>query len=186
MRILEHGHWLVLAGSVAIGGAMGLMWLAGYPWWYPGAVVAGLIAITLGNAVEAWERIRALGALQKEVEVLRGRIAEEQQAPAEAAVEPRRGPPTGSGVPQVPPAALPILPQSVENRFRTATEMAAAAISSLFGAWRGKNPKGWWEDFIDEALMPAFSVALKKVDPALLGTQEKVRKSQFGPGDRKP
>ena len=183
MRILEHGHWLVLIGAVAIGGAMGQMILAEYPWWYPGAVVAGLIAITIGNAIEAWERIRALGALRKEVEVLRGRIAEEQQAPAEVAVEPQRGPPTGSGVPQVPLAALP---QSVENRFRTATEMAAAAISSLFGAWRGKNPKGWWEDFIDEALMPAFSVALKKVDPALLGTQEKVRKSQFGPGDRKP
>ena len=183
MRILEHGHWLVFAGSVAVGVGMGQMILEGYPWWYPGAVVAGFIAITIGNSVEAWGRIQALGALRKEVEVLRGRIADQQQGPTEAAVEPQRGPPTSSGVPQVPLAALP---QSVENRFRTATEMAAATIAALFGAWRGKNPKGWWEDFIDEALMPAFSVALKKVDPALLGTQEKVRKSQFGPGDRKP
>jgi len=183
MRILEHGHWLGLAGSIAVGVAMGQMILAEYPWEYPLTVVVGITLITLGNSVEAWGRIQALGALRKEVEVLRGRIADQQQGPTEAAVEPQRGPPTSSGVPQVPLAALP---QSVENRFRTATEMAAATIAALFGAWRGKNPKGWWEDFIDEALMPAFSVALKKVDPALLGTQEKVRKSQFGPGDRKP
>lgn len=178
MNIVKYGPVLAFIGATAMGVAMGQMVLAGYPWEYPLAVVVGLILITLGNAGMTLERVQTLGALREEVEALRGRIAEQQREGGATA-----GPVASPAVPQAVPQAPPHAP---EAGFSTATEAATVAIAVLFRAWRSMNPKGWWEDFVDDALLPAFIISLRKVDPALRGTQEKVMRSRFGSGDRKP
>lgn len=136
-------------GAAIAGVAMGQMVLAGYPWGYPAMVIVGVIFLSMGNWESASGRIKDLRDMGEEVAALREHV--------------------GGLVKTLPQPGAP-----GTALIEQAREEATTAIAALYTEWRRVNTKGWSQDFLEEALVPAFRAAISRVNPGLLGTEGKV------------